>query len=51
VRGYVRPDEWLDAMRKAFLRRVKDDAPTARESGTDLPPGPAAISEIAHMRP
>jgi CheY-like chemotaxis protein len=51
VRGYVRPDEWLVSMRKAFLRRVKDDAPTARESGTDLPPGPAAISEIAHMRP
>jgi CheY-like chemotaxis protein len=52
VRGYVPPsDAWLDAMRNAFLRRVKDDAPTAFESGTDLPPGPAAISEIAHMRP
>jgi CheY-like chemotaxis protein len=52
VRGYVPPsDAWLGAMRKAFLRRIKDDALTAFESGTDLPPGPAAISEIAHMRP
>ena len=38
VRGYVRPDEWLDAMRKAFLRRVKDDAPATLDSGMDSPP-------------
>jgi CheY-like chemotaxis protein len=39
VRDHVRPShEWLDAMRKVFLRRVKDDAPATLDSGMDSPP-------------
>jgi CheY-like chemotaxis protein len=49
VRNCMRPDEWLDdAMRKAFLRRVKDDAATAFQNETDSPLEATGFGDIMH---